>query len=454
MLTYQDLLAVGDNERNRMDFVRKAINEYVGSAEYRTAVIADEYDRHLNTTIRQYEKLIHDATGREMVDPYSSTFKCASRFLNRFIVQEVQYLLGNGVTWKNGKAKERLGDDFDTRLQDMAHKSLVGGVAHGFFNKDHIDVFSATEYVPFIDEENGSVSAGVRFWQIAINKPLRATLYELDGYTEYIWKEGRGEVLQEKRRYIEYVRQSEIDGLEVYGGENYPSFPVVPLFGNPAHQSELVGLREQIDAYDLIKSGFADDLQDIASIYWTLSKAGGMDDVDLKEFQLRLKNVRAVASVDEDMVSEPHVIDVPYAGREALLDRIRSDLYDDAMALDVKEISGGAVTATQIRAAYEPLDLKVTQFEYCVIDFIDRLLDVAGVDDEPTFTRSRIVNTSEEVQTVLLAAQYLPEDYTTQKILTIMGDGDRAEEILKQISADELNRFADEEEVTEEAEVI
>ena len=45
MKTYQDLLAVGADEKDRMDFVQKVISEHVGSAEHRTAVKAYEpYD--------------------------------------------------------------------------------------------------------------------------------------------------------------------------------------------------------------------------------------------------------------------------------------------------------------------------------------------------------------------------------------------------------------------------
>jgi hypothetical protein len=123
------------------------------------------------------------------------------------------------------------------------------------------------------------------------------------------------------------------------------------------------------------------------------------------------------------------------------------------MALDVKEIASGATTATQIRAAYEPLDLKTTQLEYCLLDFISGLLAVAGVEDEATFTRSRIVNTNEEVLTLTSASMYLPEEYITEKILTVLGDGDRADEIIKQMAADNLKMPKEQpEEEPEEAE--
>ena len=75
-----------------------------------------------------------------------------------------------------------------------------------------------------------------------------------------------------------------------------------------------------------------------------------------------------------------------------------------------------------------------------IIKFIKGILAVAGIDDEPSFTRSKLININESVTTVLSAAQILDEDYVTEKILTLLGDGDKAEEIIKRMTADELER--------------
>ena len=77
-----------------------------------------------------------------------------------------------------------------------------------------------------------------------------------------------------------------------------------------------------------------------------------------------------------------------------------------------------------------------------VIDFINGILDLAGIKGEkPTFTRSCIVNTSETIANVLQAASYLSEDYVTQKLLHLLGDGDKAEEVLKQIDRQDIGKF-------------
>ena len=262
MITYQDLLKIGESDAERIEFVRTVIASHQNSDAYKMAETAESYDRKQNKTIIEYQKLLYTITGEAVPDNFSANFKITSSFFNRFITQQTQYLLGNGVSWSQNGTAEKLGDDFDSKLQTLGHNALVQGVGFGFWNFDHLEVFKLTEFAPLYDEEDGSLKAGVRFWQLDKTKPLRAVFYELDGYTSYIWRDSGAEVLQEKQKYILKTRETAADGIEIYDGENYPSFPIVPLWGNTHHQSELVGIRESIDAYDLIKSGFANDVDD------------------------------------------------------------------------------------------------------------------------------------------------------------------------------------------------
>lgn len=441
MLTYQDLLDVGTDEKNRMEFVKKVIHTHKISPQYETAKTADLYDRRQNKTITEYRKLLYTISGEAVPDNYSANYKLCSAFFQRLVLQQNQYLLGNGVSWNEDSTSEALGDDFDVRLQEAGHYALVDGLSFGFWNLDHLEVFRLLEFAPLWDEEDGALKAGVRFWQIDKLKPLRATLYELDGYTDYIWRDSGAEVLHPKRKYVLRLRTSAVDGTEIIDGENYPAFPIVPLWGNQAHQSELIGLQESIDAYDLIKSGFANDIDDASLIYWTINNAGGMDDIDLVNFVDHMRRVKAAVVDDDGARAEAHSIEVPYASREAILDRLRADIYEDFMALDTKNLADGAVTATQIKAAYEPMNNKADMYEYQVISFVKEILALAGIDDDPSFTRSMIVNVQEDVQTILQAATYLPDDYVTQKILELMGDADKVEDILKDIRDGEINRM-------------
>lgn len=443
MKTYEDLLDVIENndQKDVINFVKSAIAEHKGSTMYREAKTAYEYFCRRNETILKFQKLLYTLAGEAVPDNFSANYKFRNGFFPIFVMQENSYLLGEGVTFNDDNTKEKLGGDrFDNVLMKAGEAALWGGVSFGLFNLDHVDVFNITEFVPLIGEEDGALHAGIRFWQIDVNKPLRATLFEIDGYTDYIWRSGEeGKVLKEKRAYRQIVRESEADGTEIMDGENYPGFPIVPLWGNPLHQSEIAGLQEKIDGYDLIQSGFANDLDEASQIYWVIKNAGGMDDVDLRKFIERMKVVKAAVVDDSGSHAEAHTIDVPYAAREHALSEIKDSLYRDAMALDTDRLSSGNATATAIKAAYENLDLKCDRFEMCVTDFIYGLLHLIGVKDSPTYKRTKVINMAEDTNMIISAAQYL-DDETILKHLPFLSP-DEVNDIIKRKKEEEAERY-------------
>ena len=444
MITYQDLLEVGEEDKSRMEFVLKVINEHKSSDLYQAAVFGEDYDLGRNTTIITYQKWLYKATGEKIPDIWSANYKMPSNFLHRFVTQKVQTSLANGISWNDEKTAEKLGTKkypIDTQVKKLAKNASLHRVSYGFFNNDHIDIFTSKEFAPLYDDEDGALKAGVRFWQIAANKPLRAVLYEIDGYTEFIFKNGESKILKPKRPYKIKQRVSIIGGTEIYGGENYPTFPIVPMWADDRKISDLDPIREQIDCFDLIKSGYANTVDEASMIFWILQNAGGMDNVDVEMFLKKIRESHAVVA-DDDVTVQPTSVQAPFEARETLLKRLEKDIYKDAMALDVENIASGAATATEIKAAYEPLNSKCDDFEYCIIDFLNRIMEIAGIDDVPTFTRSRIINVNEDVQVLLTSAPYLSEEYVTEKILTLFGDGDKVDEMLKKMNADSLERLA------------
>ena len=451
MKTYQDLAEIGENERDRMEFVLDAIREHKGSELYKTAYDAELYYKHQNPTIMRFQKFAYNQFGQKVPDIWSPNNKIASNWYNYFTTQAVSYLLGNGVTFKNEANKKKLGKDFDKRVQDIATHAKNGGVAFGFWNNDHVECFSINEFVPLKDEDDSLVKAGIRFWQIDDSKPLHATLYELDGLTEYIKKkEDDISVLAPKRAYKETTKSTKAEGVYDRRGENYPGFPIVPLW-NINRQSDIVGNRGTIDAYDLMVSGLINNVSDGEFIYWILKNCGGMDSTDDARFIEQLKLTRVAHADGDDGASvEAHNVNVEFEATAEALDRLTNQLYTDFMALKVQDVSAGSVTATQIQAAYEPINQKTDQFEYQVTEFIRGILALAGIEDEPTYTRSQMSNQSELLEMVLQCAEYLDDEYVTTKILTLLGDADKAQEVLKRKDAEAADRYKQQEAELEE----
>lgn len=440
MKFYEDLLAAGSGP-SLLAFVQDAIDEYKCGVMFDEALTAYEYFKRRNTTILSYKKLLYTMSGEAVPDNFSANYKFCNAFFPIFVKQENSYLLGDGITFNLDGTKDQLGgDDFDTEMYTAGEFALWGGVSFLFYNLDHVEVFKATEFVPLFGEEDGALHAGIRFWQIAKDKPMRATLYEEDGYTEMLFKEGKAQVIREKTAYKLIEQSTPADGVQIVDGENYSGFPIVPLWANREHQSELTGLREKIDGYDLISSGMCNTIDEASLVYWTINNAGGMDDIDLAQFIERMKTVHATVVDDDGARAESHTLDVPYQATQAALADLRDSLYRDAMALDTDKIQAGNVTATAIEAAYENLELKCDGYEYCVTEAVKALLKLIGVDDSPTYHRRKTTNMPEVTNMVLAAGQYL-DDETILKHLPFLNI-DEIDEILKRKDKEEADRFA------------
>lgn len=416
-----------------LNWLYSSINKHKSSDEYRIAVEADAYDKQQNTTIMNYIKYMYNQSGKKVIDFTASNNKICSNFFHRLNVQRNTYLLGNGVSFTAHKqtitnqdgtktiideTKQKLGNKFDSDLKDGGYQALIHGVTFGFWNLNRLVFFSITEFVPLWDEDTGNLRGGIRFWQLSSDKPLMVILYEEDGYTKYrkdTKEKATLQMIEPKRGFIQHTTASAEGGVEKIEYSNYDSFPIVPLWGSNLHQSTLVGMRGGIDIYDLVKSGFANDLDDVAQIYWIISGGEGMSNKDLADFRKRLK-LQHIATVDEENSKvTPHTQDIPFQARETFLKDIRDSIYEDFGALDVHTVAAGA-TNDHIDAAYQPMDEEADDYEYQITDFIHSILELMGIDDNPVFKRNRISNQNEQTQMILSAAEYLDSETILNKL--------------------------------------
>ena len=444
MLTYQDF----EKAKDRAEFIAKAINDHRQNPDVKTAEDAALYDRQENVTINKVVRYIYSAAGLKMEDPTTSNNKIASNYFHRLNTQRVSYLLGNGVSFvkhvktvtdpetneptKIDETKETLGDEFDTRVYQVVYSGEISAKSYCYVTYDSKDgygfyLFPYTEFVPLLDETDGRLCAGIRFWSLDWDrKPITAVLYESDGLTKYRTRDGsRGldlVVYEEKHPYNPKVMHTDVEGAEVIGYENHFSdLPIIPYYA--ANEcSTLVGMRSAIDAHDIISSGFANDLQDCAQIYWLIGGSLGMDEQKLKEFRERLLLQHiGVADLDNSSVT-PYTQAIPYEARAAFLKHIRNEIYESFGALDVTNLNNGDRTATEIEAAYEALEQETDALEARVTDFIKRLLKLIGIDDMPIYKRSRISNQLEQTQMIIMAAEHLSERAILQKLPWITVD--------------------------------
>lgn len=444
MKTYQDY----QQASNLGAFIQAAVNELRTSKEYRLAQDAEAYYAKHNITMEKFQKWLYTVSGNKVADIFSANYKLKTQFFRKAVIQLTQYVLGNGINV--GDEKELLGSDFDMRMQDLGKHSLVQGVNFGFWNYDHLERFSLVNtkhtpgFCPLYDAENGELKAGIRFWYMKQRTNDTTdilnfyTLYTVDGYIQYQGKNNETPIATSGLTPYKITTATTVrDGVITQTGSNYGTLPIWPLWANDTHESELVGLRENIDCYDFIKSGLGNDIDDMSGFFWIIKNAGAMDDPDLAQFIHRMKTVRATMTQD-DIDVDVHTVDIPVEARKTMLEIIKRDLYDDAQILDVSTLSAQAKTAQEIQAAYQAQDNRAADFEYQLLDFLDKLFKLIGIETEPTFQWQKVSNIMEQTQMVIMSAPYISEEAVINHLPFLTPEEKEAE--IANITLGELDR--------------
>ncbi|MBR4352699.1 MAG: phage portal protein [Bacteroidales bacterium] len=461
MITYQDY----ERAENKTEWLQSAIRTYRNSNEYKKALDEQEYMAGRNTAILQMEKVIYNMAGIPETDFTASNIKIRNRLIHRLVTDRCSYSLGNGISFsdqekeiKDGKTvivdpvKEELGNDFDQKVYQTAYWAQGNGAAylyvHKGFEQDEWEytLFRKTEFLALYDEQTGALRGGVRFWSLDWGKrPITAVLYTEAGYERYETPQKKYGLsalakVENLRPYIETVEQSEAFGEEVTGTGNLTTLPIFPLYSGENRDSALDNLKPLVDAYDMIISGFANDIKDCAQIYWLVSGAMGMSEGDKRQLLDRLI-LQHMAVVDgENIKIEPYTQEVPYQARSEALKQLRNQMYENFGGFDVHTVEAGA-TNDHIEAAYWPMDEEADAFEYQIITFIRMILEMMGIDAVPVFNRNRVSNQKEQTEMIMLAAQYLDDQTILEKLPWISVD--EVDDILARKDGENFSRFED-----------
>lgn len=455
-VTYQDWLAAPVEARPKL--AASVVSMFKGSADFAAARTASDYFTADRTAVagkvmlRAKKIRVKDAaTGRTTSTVTQEDVignRVRSNFLFRFVTQQNQYLLGNGVTLEDEHIKASLGLGFDKVLEQIGEKALLHGVCYGFWNFDHLeplpiyaDDFSG--FVALLDERTSAPGVGIQFWQLDTRRPLYMRVFEVDGVTEYAAAKNGLQELAPKRAYRQtWARDA--TGSSLVGESNYQQLPVIPFYASENKASELTpAIKSKIDLYDNILSDFGDNLDRANDVYWVLNNFGGTTD-DIVDTLTEIQRIKAVASISDGTGSaataEPHTIEVPYAARQTALELLQKSLYSDFMALNMGELTGGSLTNVAIETAMTNLNLKADRYEWQAFRFVQQLLELTGVKTEQIkFKRQQIVNKSETVADIAAMRQDI--DRETALKLNPYLDQEEIPDILQRVAEEELTGF-------------
>ena len=419
MITYNDFEAQGKGP----DAITAVINEFKASERYNKAITARKYFKGENIEINKRLQLFRNSEGAQEVDIFIANNKIANEFYKKIVMQENSYLLGNGVT-VDENIKKGFNRKFDNNIFNLGRAALIDGVVWAYCyidskNKFNIANWSGTEFIPLFDERTGEIMAGIRYWQVDESKPVYIELYEIDGKTVYMQKANNMEIIEPKKNYI--VKQKTVKALNLVEEEQFgfSRLPIFPLYANSQKETTLTpALKQKLDLWDIVMSDFGNNLEDAKDLYWVLTNYGGQD---IGEFLAEYKQYKVIQT-DSEGSAEAKTIDIPFQARETLLNMLKKEIFQSAMALDTEELAGSNLTNVAIKSIMANLDLKTDDFEIQALDALYNIVELyleyrggASEDFEIELERRTIINDKEIVDLIYTMREDLDQRTALEK---------------------------------------
>jgi SPP1 family phage portal protein len=419
--------------------IKNYINSFEGSKDLKNMVYGEDYYRSRNTEIMKRKMMIYSENDEgcpiEMVDPYKANNKLASGFLKLLVDQKINYSLGKDLILESEQAEElwsTLGDKFQTTLRQIAKESAkkATGWGHVYIDEEGkfklvkipseqiIPVYSTTDdeqleliirYYNVVGQDRKGDATNIIRVEVWDNEQI--TYYEQDTQTGMFQLLNKQDMVRLFNRPYENPRLHLMKDVK-YGGSVSRSeglawgrIPFIPLYNNDELETDLNAVKNYIDVYDIVESDFANNLEDFQDIYWILK---GYQGENVGQFLEQVKRYKAL-KVSEEGDAKAEKLEVPYEARMTELKNLEEKIFTFGQGVNLNQSGDGNITNVVIRSRFANLDLKASEFEIEVEDFIFTLMYFVNkyreltnqseiILDRITFNRSMIINEIEMLE--------------------------------------------------------
>ncbi len=342
------------------------------------------YYKQKNTAIMNRKKLIpiKRKNGQGYIpkeDPYQSNKKIPSGFLKLQILQKVRYLINDNI--QISEDEEAFTNQFGNwkkQLKRLAKKASyqIYGAWHYYLKDGELNYkfMSGEELYPIFEDHDDIPDKVIRHYTVGDKEKITVYDNQIEAHYELVGT--KWEIVDAKN----IITKKTVIGDDVISEEAaiLPCPPFAFLFNNDEWETDLQPVKRDIDAYDFIKSDFVNDVLDFKELYFTLKNFNGQD---LGEFMHQLKQVGAIPSGDD---VKSHKAELPVNAKETVLSRIRKDIFESGMAVDLQQLGTGQKVTTEIMAMYELLKMKAEAFEQELQDFFRQVKLIVNAFNEYT----------------------------------------------------------------------
>jgi len=256
----------------------------------------------------------------------------------------------------------------------------------------------------------------------------------------------------------------------VKSANSWGRVPFVALWNNSQLHTDLQAIKPLVDAYDKVKSGWINDLDDFAEQIYVLKGFTGLrgeTSTGLSELALFMQNLKlnkAIAVEAEGAVSVLKA-EIPLEAKNKFLDLTRREIFYFGEGVDVdNDKFGNNPSGISLKFLYASLDLKANRlirklkvslcgFVWFVVEWLNRTTGTKYYSEDIIFTvnKSQIFNEKEKIDGLIASKDMLSK----QTILENHPYVDDVDEEMARIDAqDNEMRLKDEEKLKLQMELL
>lgn len=325
----------------------------------------------------------------------------------------------------NKKVSDVLGGKFSKICKKICINASNSGVAwihywKGKTGEFHYAVVDTKQIVPvFTDDLEEELCAVLRAYTKRLEDGKLYDIYEIwnDKECAYYQKEV-GEEFAQLREYKWLTLYSCYDGamdMTNTFSHDFERVPFIRFQNNDTAASDLKSIKDLIDSYDKVYSGFVNDLEDIQQVIFILS---GYEGEDLGEFLTNLKKYKTVKlEAEENNGLSTLSIQIPIEAREKLLEITRKNIFEQGQGLDPQREDFGNQSGVALKFLYSLLELKVGDMETEFRESFEELVraickhvSISVTDVTQQWKRTNVANDMELVDMCLKSQNVISKD--------------------------------------------
>lgn len=328
--------------------------------------------------------------------------KIQINYLKQLVTQKIDYILSKPTSTKNSIFNW---DEILTQMTLNASLDVISWL-HIYVNKGKLDwiIINDIEIIPFYNNTK-YIQELIRYY------PIDKNIYSIEYWNadEILYFTLKDDLITQVDKKPHYKSITLYQGeVEEVLDQTFKTLPFIPLFNNRNKESDAQDIKNLLNMYNSICSGFIDNINEFQEAIMILKNFSGQQS-DLDDVMDTIKENKIVGVPADGDLSKLE-ISIPVEARTVILSLIRDAIYSLGRGVDIdKLVSANNITNVFIKSRYQALDFKANDtigqikiFYANAINFINEFYN-QKLNSEITFNKTLINNESEQIETCVQA---------------------------------------------------